>query len=278
MKSEPFVSAIITTKNRANLLPRALDSVLNQTYPNLGVIVVDDGSDDDTPQIIERYQEKHSITCIRNEQSLGANKARNAGIEKAKGEFIAGLDDDDEWHPERISILLENYDDSYACITSNDRMISSNRSIVWRKKSKVTLDDLLFSNHVGNQVLVKKERVLQVGGFDESLAAGQDYDLWIRLCEKFGPIKIVQEPLQNIYQENFKGRISNPKTQLDGYLSVYQKHKIKMNRDQKKYHLYNIRLAQGKVSSIFEVMGWVPKNRVFKEMKRWVANRYLINR
>ncbi|WP_234567229.1 glycosyltransferase family 2 protein [Rhodohalobacter sp. 614A] len=278
MKSEPFVSAIITTKNRADLLPRALDSVLNQTYPNLGVIVVDDGSDDDTPQIIERYQEKHSIICIRNEQSLGANKARNAGIEKAKGEFVAGLDDDDEWHPERISLLLKNYDDSYACITSFDRIISSNRSVVWRKKLKVTLEDLLFSNHVGNQVLVKRERVLQVGGFDESLAAGQDYDLWIRLCEKFGPIKIVQEPLQNIYQENFKGRISNPKTQLDGYLSVYQKHKIKMNRDQKKYHLYNIRLAQGKVSSIFEVMGWVPKNRVFKEMKRWVANRYLINR
>jgi hypothetical protein len=117
--------------------------------------------------------------------------------------------------------------------------------------------------------------LVQVGGFDESLKAAQDYDLWIRLCEKFGPVKVVQKPLQNIYREKSTDRITNPKSQLQGYLSVYQKHKSKMNREQQKYHLYNIRLAQGKISSFFELLGWVPRKRLWKEIKRWIADRYL---
>ena len=275
MNSQPLVSAIITTKNRAELLPRAIESVLNQTYQNLEIIVVDDGSTDQTPSVISGYQKKHSIILIRNEQSVGACRARNQGIEQAQGEFVAGLDDDDEWHTERISILLKNYDDSFACITSNDRLITSNRSVIWRKKKKVTLDDLLYSNCVGNQVLAKKQRILDSGGFDESLRAAQDYDLWIRLCERFGPIKVVQKPLQNIYSEKSADRITNPKSQLHGYLSVYKKHKSKMSRDQRRYHLYNIRLAQGKISSIFELIGWIPRKRLLKEMKRWFADHYL---
>lgn len=275
MNSQPLVSAIITTKNRADLLPRAIDSALNQTYQNLEIIVIDDGSTDETPSVITEYQNEHSITLIRNEESLGACRARNQGIEEAKGEYIAGLDDDDEWYSNRISVLLKNYNDAFACITSNDRIVSSNRSVVWHKKKKITLDDLLYSNSVGNQVLVKKNRLLEVGGFDESLRAAQDYDLWIRLCEKFGPVKVVQKPLQIINREKSADRISNPKAQLHGYLQVYQKHKMKMNRNQRKYQLYNIRLAQGKISSISQLFSWVPKRRFLKEVRRWVADRYL---
>lgn len=275
MNSQPVVSAIITTKNRANILPRAIESVLNQTYPNIEIIVVDDGSTDQTPGLIAEYQKEHSIILIRNEKSVGACRARNQGIERAQGEFVAGLDDDDQWLPERISGLLENYDDSFASITSNDCMITSNRSVVWHKKEQVTLHDLLFSNSVGNQVLVKKHRILDVGGFDESLRAAQDYDLWIRLCEKFGPIKVVQKPLQNIYADKSADRISNPTAQLHGYLSVYKKHKSKMNRAQRQYQLYNIRLAQGKISSLPELICWVPRKRLLKEIKRWIADRYL---
>lgn len=275
MNSQPLVSAIITTKNRSDLLPRAIKSVLNQTYQNIEIIVVDDGSTDQTPSIIAQYQKKHSIVLIRNEKSVGACRARNQGIERAQGEFLAGLDDDDEWHPDRISLLLKNYDDSFACITSNDRMITSNRSVIWHKKAKVTMDDLLYSNSVGNQVLVKKKRILDVGGFDESLRAAQDYDLWIRLCEQFGPIKVVQKPLQNIYSEKSADRITNPKSQLHGYLSVYKKHKSKMSRGQRRYHLYNIRLAQGKITSLPELIRWVPQKRLLKEIKRWIADRYL---
>lgn len=276
MKSSPLVTAVIPTKNRADILSRAIDSVLNQSYKNIELIVVDDGSEDHTSDVIKQYQEKHRLVYLRNERSLGACRSRNSGIEKAKGEFIAGLDDDDEWHIDRISILLHYYDDSFACITSNDRMISSGKSVVWHKKAVITFDDLLYSNSVGNQVLARRERLIEVGGFDESLVAAQDYDLWIRLCEKYGPVKNVKTPLQNIYQDAQKERISNPQTQLKGYLSVYKKHKSKMNRDQKKYQLYNIRLAQGKISSVFEFIKWVPQKRLWKEMKRWVVNQTLL--
>lgn len=275
MNSQPLISAIITTKNRADLLPRAIDSVLNQTYQNIEIIVIDDGSTDQTPAIIAEYQKEHSITLIQNKKSVGACRARNQGIERAQGEFIAGLDDDDQWLPKRISTLVENYDDSFSCITSNDRMISSGRSVVWHKTEQITMDDLLYSNSVGNQVLAKKQRIVDVGGFDESLQAAQDYDLWIRLCEQFGPVKVVQKPLQNIYNETSADRISNPKAQLAGYLAFYQKHKDKMNREQRKYQLFNIRLAQGKISSLPELIGWVPRKRLLKEIRRWVADRYL---
>lgn len=275
---DKLVSAIITTKNRAEFLPRAIDSVLNQTYQNIELIVVDDGSEDRTPNVIAGYQKNHSIILIRNEKSVGACRARNQGIERAQGEFVAGLDDDDEWHADRISKLLKNYDDSFACITSNDRMVSSDGSVVWHKKPVIMLDDLLYSNQVGNQVVVKRNRLLKVGGFDESLVAAQDYDLWIRLCEKFGPIKTVQKTLQNIYRDNAADRISNPKTQLGGYLEVYKKHQAKMNYNQKKYHLYNIRLAQGKISSILELISWVPRKRLWKEVKRWIADNYILTK
>jgi glycosyltransferase involved in cell wall biosynthesis len=253
-----------------------MDSVVNQTYNNLEIIVIDDGSDDETPLLLKRYQKKYSIHVIRNDTSLGACRARNQGIELAGGEFIAGLDDDDEWHPDRISELLKNYDDSFACITSNDKMVSASQSVVWHKKKTITLDDLLYSNCVGNQVLVKRGRLLAVGGFNETLEAAQDYDLWIRLCDKFGPIKNVKKPLQNVYHEADIKRISNKKSQLNGYLSVYKKYKKKMNRNQRLYQLYNIRLAQGKISSIFELLQWVPPEKLFKEIKRWIANTYIL--
>lgn len=276
MKSSPLVTAVITTKNRADVLSRAIDSVLHQSYKNIELVIVDDGSQDATPEVIQRYQEKQRLIYLRNEKSLGAPRARNQGIKRARGEFIAGLDDDDEWHEDRISILLQNYDDSYACITSNDRMISGDKSVVWHKTAIIKLDDLLYSNQVGNQVLVEKKRLEAVGGFDESLDAAQDFDLWIRLCEKYGPVKNVKTPLQNVYQDSLKQRISNSKAQLRGYLTVYKKHKSKMTRNQRRYQLYNIRLAQGKVNSVWNLIKRVPSEKLWKELKRWIADHYIL--
>lgn len=277
MKSSPLVSAIITTHNRADLLPRAIWSVFNQSYPAIELIVVDDGSEDQTPGVIADFQKKHSIHLIRNEKALGSCKARNQGIEHAQGDFIVGLDDDDEWHADRITTLLKEYDDAYACITSNDKLISANRSVVWHKKKIIHLNDLLFSNHVGNQVLAKRERVLSLGGYDESLEAAQDYDLWIRLCEKYGPINTISKPLQNIYRDHEVDRISNPQTQFRGYFEFYKKHKHKMSTQQKKYQLFNIRRAQGKATSLLDLIGWVPPHRLWKELKRWIAHKYILN-
>src|SRR5699024_3118133 len=115
----PLVSAIITTHNRAVLLKRAVLSVVNQTYENIEIIIIDDGSVDNTPKVVEKLQDKHEIVYLRHEKSQGAPAARNLGIRQAKGLFVAGLDDDDEWMPKRIEKMVEAYNDKWAYITSD---------------------------------------------------------------------------------------------------------------------------------------------------------------
>ena len=97
----PLVSAIITTRNRPQLLERAVKSILCQTYPNIEIIIVDDASTDHTPELVEKYKHCSSIEIryLRQSECFGAPAARNLGISKANGKFIAGLDDDDEWMP-----------------------------------------------------------------------------------------------------------------------------------------------------------------------------------
>jgi glycosyltransferase involved in cell wall biosynthesis len=253
------------------MLARALASVRNQSYDNIEIVVVDDGSTDQTTELLEGFSYENSFVHIRNDTSLGACRARNQGIEAAKGIFIAGLDDDDEWHANRIEFLMQAYSDEFACITSDVKLIYPKRTIRWTKERIVTFNDLLYSNQVGNQVLVKKERLQELDGFDESLVAAQDYDLWLRLSETFGAIRNVKKPLQFIYLDHDSEQITKPKTQLAGYLSFYKKHKSKMNRAQRKYQLYHIRRAQGKVGSFLEIFSWVPPSFWLKELKRQLA-------
>lgn len=272
--TKPLVSAIITTHNRAKLLPRALDSVIVQTYDNLEIIVVDDGSTDQTPEVIAKYNEKIPIRYIRMEQSVGACKARNKGMEEASGVFVAGLDDDDKWHKDRIQEMLAVYDDKYAAVTSDTLMVHRKGEAHWKKKKVIDLDTLLYTNQVGNQVLARRDRVLEVGGVDPKLKAAQDYDLWIRLSEKFGPVRNVQKPLQTIYMDHEERRITNSSS-FEGYLQFYQKHKGVMNKSQRKYQLYNIRRAQSKPLSAKEFLSCVPPFRYWSELKNEVANKVL---
>lgn len=274
-KEVPLVSAVVTTHNRLPLLPRALDSVAAQSYPNMEMVVVDDGTDEDVAPIVDQYRTVVPVRLIRNTKALGACRARNQGIDSATGKFIAGLDDDDEWHRQRIEKLVESYSGQYAFVTSDVRMMYQKGAPVWHKKTIITLDDLLYSNYVGNQGLIEKERLSAVGGFDESLEAAQDYDLWIRLAEKYGPVKNVTEPLQNIFLEHGGQRITNPKDQLRGYLKFYQKHQSKMNRSQRKYQLFTIRKATGKVDGLLDYWGWVPPHRYWKEIKGWLLESFM---
>lgn len=275
MEETPLVSAIVTTHNRKELLPRALDSVAVQTYPRLELVVVDDGSEKPMESVVNKYKEVLEVHYLRNEQPQGACRARNQGVEAASGQFVAGLDDDDQWEKYRIEALMGGYSDAYSFVTSDVRMMYKKRAPVWHKKKTITLDDLLYSNYVGNQGLIKKERIQEVGGFDESLEAAQDYDLWIRLADRFGPIKNVQEPLQKVYLDHDGERISNPRDQLQGYLAFYLKHKDKMNKAQRKYQLYNIRKATGKVSGLSDLCGWVPPHRFWKEIKSLLVAKVL---
>jgi len=275
MTEYPLVSAVVTTHNRKDLLRRALDSVKAQTYQQLELVVVDDGSEESVKQVVHEYEDVFDrVLFHRNEVPKGACAARNKGIELANGVFIAGLDDDDEWMPERIQKLVNSYRDEDAFVTSDVLHIYPSRELVWKKDSVITLERLLYSNQVGNQGLIKKERLVDVGGFDESLSSAQDYDLWVRLCERYGPIRNVQEPLQKIHLEHEGEQITSPKNQLKGYLQFYEKHKHLMSRDQKRYQLYTIRKAVGKAKSLSDLIMWVPPKFLWKEFKVFLLRKF----
>lgn len=265
---QPLVSAIIPTCNRAELLKRAIDSVFDQTWKNLELVVVDDASDDDTQQVLNKVAEKGQVKVIRNNESKGAAASRNIAIEHASGEFIAGLDDDDFWRPKRIELLMDGFEEGCSAVCSNDRMDFGEKEIVWKKKPVITLNDLLYYNMVGNQVLTRREYIISVGGYDESLPSAQDYDLWIRLAHDFGPVKTVPHTLQVVNMDAGRDRITTSGSESTGYSACYEKHLSKMNRSHRKYQQYRIRLAEGEQVGWLEMFRSVPSSLMIKEITR----------
>ena len=269
IEDSPLVSVIIPTHNRRKLLERALDSVFSQTWSALEVVVVDDASTDDTPNYLETLRaEKENLTVVRNETSQGAAKSRNIAIKNSTGEFITGLDDDDYWLPQRIEELMNAFNDGFSAVCSYDRMVTNTKERVWKKPEVITLDDLLYYNRVGNQVLTKKEYLEAVGGYDESLPSAQDYDLWIRLAKKFGPVKTVQEPLQVVNMEEDRERISTDDKKIEGYRRCFLKHQQWMKPEHKSYQKYRLKLSAGEEVGWIEMVRATPLKLYVKEITR----------
>jgi glycosyltransferase involved in cell wall biosynthesis len=267
--SRPLVTAIIPTHNRAILLKRAIESVLDQTWENLEIVIVDDASGDNTPEVLKTLSDQHpNLKVLRNQESKGAAASRNIAIQNASGDFIAGLDDDDFWRPRRIELLMEEFQEGYSAVTSNDRMDFGGKEIVWKKKPVITLHDLLYYNQVGNQVLTKKEYLQQIGGYDETLQSAQDYDLWIRLAHDFGPIKTAPHTLQVVNMSEERESITTSDNQIDGYLACFEKHRDKMNSEQIKYQKYRIKVTEGQHTGWIELFKATPRHLLIKEITR----------
>lgn len=232
--------------------------------------MVDDASEDDTPILLAGLKKDNPVTVIRNKKAKGAAACRNIAIEHATGNFVAGLDDDDYWHSKRIELLMASFKNGFSAVCSNDKMDFGNKEIVWKKKPVITLHDLLFYNRAGNQVLTKKEYILQVGGYDETLPSAQDYDLWIRLAHDFGPIKTVQHTLQVVNMSDVRESITTSGKQIEGYIACFEKHQHKMNEQQRKYQKYRIKQAAGERVSWIDMIRSVPVHLLSKEITRKV--------
>jgi glycosyltransferase involved in cell wall biosynthesis len=269
VNEQPLVTAIIPTRNRPELLRRAIDSVTEQTWENLEIVVTDDASDDSTPELLNELKaELPNLKVVQNSDPRGAAASRNIAIEHASGEYIAGLDDDDFWRPKRIKKLMESFEEGYSAVTSNDRLDFGEKEIVWKKKPVITLQDLLFYNQVGNQVLTRKKYLLEVGGYDEKLPSAQDYDLWIRLAHDFGPVKTAPHTLQVVNMSDDRESITTSDRQVEGYVACYQKHLSKMNAEQRKYQEYRIKLAKGEQVGWIELFRSTPSHLYIKEVTR----------
>lgn len=225
-----MISVYMPSKNRGPLLKRAIDSVMAQDYENFELVVVDDGSTDDTAQVLQAYRQKYqNFRFFRNEQSLGVAGARNLAIENARGEFITGLDDDDWFLPHRLSSLMAAYDDKYAFVCSGAVWDWGHRQKVADNKAMIfSLKQQLSYNHATSQVLVKRERMLAIGGFDSNLVARLDYDAWTCLMEKYGDAKRINAATYVLSRDEGVERITTSERNIKGNHQFFEKHRDKM--------------------------------------------------
>jgi glycosyltransferase involved in cell wall biosynthesis len=190
-----LVSVYMPTKNRVALLQRAVESVLVQTYRNIELIIVSDGSTDGTREYVESIKSDISIKFIDNSISLGACAARNQAINISAGKFITGLDDDDYFMPNRILSFLSEWESNeakgykFSCLF--DACMINNGSSITRHFDRkiVTVDQIYFENLIGSQIFSKREYLLDSGLYDTNMPAWQDWEFWTRMLDKFGPAR-----------------------------------------------------------------------------------------
>lgn len=236
-----LVSVIITTYKRPyEILYRAINSVINQTYSNLEIIIVDDSPNDYSKreEIKENIQEIYDsrISYIQHEFNRGGCAARNTGIRNSHGNLIAFLDDDDEWGDNKIELQLkaiekENADFVYCAykeVTEINEKIIKTQVKINNYDKKTYYNDLLCENYIGSVsfVMIKKKCFDSCGDFNEQLKSCQDWDMWIRILRKY-KLCYIEEALV-LYHKHENERIStNCKNQLQGHkyiLDNYQKY------------------------------------------------------
>jgi glycosyltransferase involved in cell wall biosynthesis len=172
-------------------LKRAVRSVQEQTYENIEIIICDDASIDGTKEYAENLvREDNRMRYLRNQTSKGACAARNLGIFHAKGQYITGLDDDDEFLPVRISKFIEAWDNKYSfiCCDFIEHFSEGKTKKYYNSKDvKVfTYVNMLFDNVASNQIFTLTDRLKAIDGFDVRARRLQDWDTWLRLSHKFG--------------------------------------------------------------------------------------------
>ncbi len=197
-RKSPRVSVIIPTYNRSWCLSEAIDSVLSQTFQNMELIVVDDGSTDETPALLSRYGDHLRVLCQSNR---GVSAARNGGIQTARGNLIAFLDSDDTWQPGKLARQVDFFDthpDAMICQTEETwirRGVRVNPKRRHRKLSGWIFEASLALCLVSpSAVMMRRELLEGMGGFDESLPACEDYDLWLRVSLRY-PIHLIDDAL-----------------------------------------------------------------------------------
>jgi len=222
-----LVSVIIPAYNSATHIADAIDSVLQQDYSPLEILVIDDGSTDNTIEIVESYGDR--VRLIK-QPNRGSAAARNNGIQNARGEYIAFLDADDIWWPRKIGYQLES-------LAQSNCTMAYSRFILWKadEGGVYSPPGIEFANETNQNlsrgniltgypypellldcivwtstVIVKKDELEKIGLFDESLRKGQDYDLWLRLSRSVKMLGLQQPTaLYRIHPDNITAKVSD---------------------------------------------------------------------
>jgi glycosyltransferase involved in cell wall biosynthesis len=199
---KPSISVIIPTRNRAEYIGEAIESVLNQNIPDgdLDIWVIDDASQDNTSEVLATFTPQ--INILRLNQSKGVAHARNQGIRQSTGHWLAFLDSDDQWLPGKLEIQMEAIASDpniglcftdYAVNEQDPDEIWRQVAVYSRRQGERNFANLFRGNFIGTlTVLLRRDCWEMVGGFDETLIRGSDYDLWLKVAERWRLWRIPQ--------------------------------------------------------------------------------------
>ena len=244
----PKVSVVIPTYNRAHLIGRAIKSVLNQTYQDFEIIIVDDGSTDNTEEVVKSFNDER-IRYIQHKKSRGSAATRNTGIKASKGKYIAFQDSDDEWLLGKLQKQMEifkNAEKKVGVVYTGFWRIENGKKIyipsfkVKQKKGDIH-KEILKGNFISPQTTVVKKECFHVSGmFDEQLVSRHDWELWIRISKKWH-FEFIDEPLVNVYRTPDSISVTQ-KVALTGWKPVLEKHYEEFKKDRKLLarYLYSI--------------------------------------
>ena len=232
----PKVSVILPTYNRASLIGRAIKSILNQTFNDFELLIIDDGSVDDTEKVVKTFADT-KVTYKKHEENKGAAAARNTGIHLARGEFIAFNDSDDEWMPEKLERQIKKFSE----VNSNIGVIycgyiavsqQTNREIFRStpmEKGKI-YPRILQGCITGTFTpLIKQACFEKVGLFDETLPSCQDWDMWIRISEYY-EFDFISDILVKMYIHG--SQIStNLEAKIEGKERILEKYGFELSKN-----------------------------------------------
>jgi glycosyltransferase involved in cell wall biosynthesis len=220
-----LVSVVIPTRDRAGLVGRAIHSVLRQTWSDLEVLVVDDGSTDATAEVVARFADPR-IQFIPCWPAKGAGAARNEGLRRARGHWVAFLDSDDEWLPEKLAWQVAQLDAARPaatvayCQAEVDDALTTRRFVVRLPPHEGDILDRLLAGWcplTTSAFLVERTALLGVGGFDPTFPCGEDYDLWLRLALHANRFVVVDRPLVIKHEGEHPRITGDPAARLRGF-------------------------------------------------------------
>lgn len=195
---KPLVSVIIPTYNRGWIVKEAIDSVLDQDFTDYELIVVDDGSVDNTSEILTGYG---GVITILHQSNKGVSSARNCGVAASSGQLIAFLDSDDLWLPGKLSIQVKFFKDHPDAVINQTQERWIRKGVrVNPKQRHHKFSGMIFEHSLAlclvspSAVMIKKSLFDEVGGFDEQFPACEDYDLWLRVSCRY-PVHLIDTPL-----------------------------------------------------------------------------------
>jgi len=227
----PLVSVVIPTYNRAAYIARAVSSVQNQTFPDLEIIVVDDGSIDNTVEIVaELASVDPRVRYVTHATNKGAQAARNTGIQAALGEWIAFLDSDDEWLLNSLELRLTEAERCNVKVVHSEcyieYSISDQRSLfgIPPLSGNIYRNLLLAPGPMFQSLLVQLSALKQIDYLDEAIVSYQEWDTSIRLAKEY-EFGFVEEPTLVYYRRTSETISSNPTRSAKGYEQVVKKHK-----------------------------------------------------